>query len=121
MVGKSMCKFQECYRQDYNEYFRLYPVLKMSSEYNGLRKNLFLSACFCWDSRLSLREMDQKNIFGVTIEYGDSYLEFFFRHVEVFRLHAILHDAAGTVQPIVSKVKDTVTWLDEDQSHVCLA
>ena len=32
----------------------------MTFKHNSVRKNLFLSACFCWDSRLSLREMDQK-------------------------------------------------------------
>ena len=78
--------------------FRLYPGLKLSFEDNSVRKNLFLSACFCWFSRLSLREMDQKYKFGGTIGYGDSYLEFFFRHFKVFRLHAILHDAAGAVR-----------------------
>ena len=56
--------------------FRLYSGKKMSSEHNSVRKNLFLSACFSWDSRLSLREMHQKFIFGGTIGYGDSYLEF---------------------------------------------
>ena len=45
--------------------FRLYPGLKMSFENNSVRKNLFLSACFCWDSRISLREMDQKFKFGL--------------------------------------------------------
>ena len=39
--------------------FRLYTGLKMTFEHNGVRKNLILSACFCWDSGLSLREMDQ--------------------------------------------------------------
>ena len=78
--------------------FRLYPGLKMSFENNSIRKNLFLSACFCWDSRLSLREIDQKFNFGGTNGYGDSYLEFLFRHFKVFRLHTILHDAAGTVR-----------------------
>ena len=77
--------------------FRLYPGLKMSFEHNSVRKNLFLSACFCWDSRLSLREMDQKFKFGGTIGYGDSYLEFLFRHFKVYRLHAKLHDGAGAV------------------------
>ena len=38
--------------------FRLYPGIKKSFENNSARKNLFVSACFCWDSRLSLREMD---------------------------------------------------------------
>ena len=42
--------------------------------------------------------MDQKFIFGGTIAYGNSYLEFFVRHFKVFRLHAILHDAAGAVR-----------------------
>ena len=70
----------------------------MSFENNTGRKNLFLSARFCWDSRLSLREMDGKFKFGGTIAYGDSYLEFLFRHFKVFRPYATLHDAAGTVR-----------------------
>ena len=78
--------------------FRLYPRLKMSFEHNSDRKNLFLSACFCCDSRFSLREMDQKFKVGGTIGYGDSYFEFLFRHFKVFRLQAILHDAAGAVR-----------------------
>ena len=78
--------------------FRLHPGLKMSFEDKSVRKNLFLSACFCWDSRVSLREMDLKFMFGATIGYGDSYLEFLFRHLKVFRLHAILHDATGAVR-----------------------
>ena len=44
--------------------FWLYPGYKMTFEHNSVRKNLFLSACFCWDSGLSLREMDQKCKFG---------------------------------------------------------
>ena len=69
----------------------------MSLENNSVRKNLFLSACFSWDSRFSLCEMDQRFRFGGTFGYGDSYLEFLFRLFIVFRLHAILHDAAGAV------------------------
>ena len=70
----------------------------MSFEDYSARKNLFLSACFCWDSRPSLRELDQKFKFGGTIGYGDSYLVFLFRHIKVFRLNAMLHDAAGAVR-----------------------
>ena len=70
----------------------------MSFEHNSVRKSLLLSACFYWDSRLSLSEMDQKFKFGGTIGYGNSYLEFLFRHFKVFRLHAILHDAAAEVR-----------------------
>ena len=55
--------------------FRLYPGLKTSFEHKSVRKNLFLSACFCWDSRHSLRETDHKFKFGGTIGYGDPYLE----------------------------------------------
>ena len=69
----------------------------MSFGHNSDRKNLFLSACFCWEGRLSLREMDQKYKFGGTIGYWASYLEFLFRQFIVIRLHAILHDAAGAV------------------------
>ena len=36
----------------------------MSFEHNGVRKNLFVSACFCWDSSLSLHDMGQKFKFG---------------------------------------------------------
>ena len=78
--------------------FRLYPGFTMSIEHNSVRKNFFLGACFCLDSRLSLREMDQKFKFGGTISYGDSYLDSVFRYSKVIKLHAILHDAAGAVQ-----------------------
>ena len=30
--------------------------------------------------------------------YGNRYLELLFRHFKIFRLHAILHDAAGAVR-----------------------
>ena len=78
--------------------FRLYPGLKMSFEHNSVRKNLFLSACFCWNSSLSLREMDQKFPFGGLIGYENSCLDSVFRYSKVFRLHAILHDAAVVVR-----------------------
>ena len=78
--------------------FRLYPGLKKSFEHKSVRKNLFLSACFCWDSSLSLHEMDQKTKFGGLIDYGNSCLDSVFRYSKVFRLRAILHDAAGAVR-----------------------
>ena len=77
--------------------FRLYPVLKMSFEHNKVCKNLFISACFCLDSKLSLCEMDRKYKFGGAIGYEDSRLDSVFRYSKIFRLHAILHDAAGAV------------------------
>ena len=78
--------------------FRLYPGLKKTFEHNSVRKNLSLSACFCWDSGFSLREMDQKFKFGGLIGYGNFYLDSVFRYSKVFRLHAILHDAAGAMR-----------------------
>ena len=50
--------------------FRLYPGSKMTFEHNSVRKNFFLSACFCWFSGISLREVDQKFKFGGHIGYG---------------------------------------------------
>ena len=70
----------------------------MSFEHNSVRKILFLTACFGWDSGLSLREMDQKFKFGGLIGYGNSCLDSVFRYSKVFRLHAILNDAAGAVR-----------------------
>ena len=75
----------------------------MSFEHNSVCKNLFLTACFCWDPRLFLREMDQKFNFGGTIGYGESYLEFLLLPFKVFRLHAILHDAARAVRSHIGK------------------
>ena len=70
----------------------------MSIEHNSLRKNLFPSACLCWDSGLSLREMDQKFEFGGLIGYENFCLDSVFPYSKVFRLHGILHDAAGAVR-----------------------
>ena len=75
---------------------RLYPGLKLSFEHKIVRKNLFLRGCFCWDSRLSLR--GQKNKFRGIFGYGYSYLEFLLRHFKVFRLQAILYDAAEALR-----------------------
>ena len=75
----------------------------MSFEQNSVRKNLFLSACFCWDSGISLLEMDQKFKFGGLIGYGNSCLDSVFRYSKVFRLHAISHDAAGSVRSQTGK------------------
>ena len=78
--------------------FRLYTGLKTTFEHNSVCNNLFLSACFGWDSSLSLCEMDQKLNFGGLIGYGNSYLELLFRQFKIIRLHAIIHDAAGAVR-----------------------
>ena len=78
--------------------FRLYPGSKCHSSTIEFAKNLFPSACFCWDSRFSLGEADQNYKFDGTIGYGDSCLKFLLRHFKVLRLHALMQDAAGAVR-----------------------
>ena len=75
----------------------------MTFKHNSVRKNLFLCACFCWDSSLSLCEMNQKFKFGGHIGYGNSCLDSVFRYSKVSRLHAVLHDAAGSVRSETGK------------------
>ena len=75
----------------------------MSFEHNRVRKDLFLSAYFCWYSRLCLREKDQKTPFDGLIGYGNSYLDSIICYSKVFRLHAILQDAAGAVRSHTGK------------------
>ena len=47
--------------------------------------------------------MDQKYKFCGSIGYGNSYLEFVFRHLKISRLHAILLDAAGALRAYSGK------------------
>ena len=70
----------------------------MIFDHTSVRENLFLSARFGWDSMLSLVETDQNFEIGGAIGHGDSYLEFLFRQFNFFKLHAMLHDAAGAVR-----------------------
>ena len=75
----------------------------MTFKHKSVRRNLFISACFCWDFGFSLREMDQKFKFDGLIGYRNSYLDCEFRYSKVFRRHAILHDAAGAVRAYSGK------------------
>ena len=84
-------------------FLRLYPGLKMSFEHNIFRKNLFLSASFCGDSRLYLREVDKKFKFGGRIGYGNFCLDSLFRHFKLFRLHATQHNTSGAVRAHTGK------------------
>ena len=77
--------------------FQLYFDVKSNFSHNCTRKNLFPGACYYWEGIISLREVDQKFSHGGNNGFGDSYLDSVFRYSKVFRLHAILHDAAGAV------------------------
>ena len=76
----------------------MYAGIKLSFEDNSICKNLFLRICFCWESRLSYSEMDQKLELGGTIGYEDTYFELLFCPFKVFKLHATLNDAAGAIR-----------------------
>ena len=78
--------------------FRFYSGLENTYTHNTVRKNLFLSACRVLDNHICLNEMDRKFPYGGLIGYGNSYLDIVFSYSKVFRLHAILHDAAGAVR-----------------------
>ena len=92
--------------------FRLYNRLKLTYTHNSVRKNLFLSTCYCLDDQISLRKMDQQYPHGGIIGYGDSYLDPLFRYSKVFRLHAILLDAAGVVRT------QSGTFLNQEQQNM---
>ena len=68
---------------------------------------------------ISLREMDQKIKFGGLIGSGNFYLDSVFRYSKVFRLNAILHDAAGAVRAHTGKGPGYCD-MDEDQILACL-
>ena len=100
--------------------FPLHPGLKMSFEHHGVRKNLFLSACFCWDSRLSLREMEQKlNLVEPLVMETRTWTLHFAtpKYSDNMQYYAMLPEPFD-----YKPVKDpaTATWLVEVQTVVCL-
>ena len=102
-----------------HEHLRFNSGFKMSFEHNSVRKNLFLSARFCWDSRPSLRKMDQIFIFGGTIGYSWSscfVISNISKYLNYKQNYMMLLEQC---RRIVTKVQATVTRLGEDQIHVC--
>ena len=102
------------------EPFPIVSVIEIIIWTQQCSQNLLLSACFCWASRLSSREIHQNYKFVGTIAYGDSYLEFLFRHFKVFRLHAILLDAGGSVKAHSGKSPDYCYMIVEGRSYCSL-
>ena len=49
-----------------SEHFPIVSEIALPFEHNSAREILFLTAYFCWDSRLSSREMHQKSKCGGT-------------------------------------------------------
>ena len=70
---------------------------------NEKRKNCFLAACKNWDENINLEEIYQKFPHRGLLGYGNSFLDFFFARLKLFRLHAILHDSTGAVKATTNK------------------
>ena len=81
-------------------------------------KNCFLAACKLWDENIKLVAINHKFPNGGLIGYGNSFLDFFFARLKVFRLYAILHDSAGAVKATTNRVQDTVTCYQTFLAHV---
>lgn len=78
--------------------FTLLPKVEKQFPDNTKRKNIFLSTCKILDESIDLQTFDQKYPFGGLIGYGNSYMDPILQHSKLFRMHAILHDAAGSVK-----------------------
>ena len=59
------------------------------------RKNAFLAVCYSINNEIKLQFVNQLAEFGGLIGPGESKLDHFFKCSEIFRLHAIFHDAFG--------------------------
>ena len=89
--------------QKLNEILRNFDLIKHDFSSNTKRKNYFVCTCIILDPNINLKEMDQKFPFGGLIGYGNSCMGYFFANSKIFRLHAILHDAAGSVKSTTCK------------------
>ena len=89
--------------QKLNEVLRNFDLIKHDFSSNTKRKNYFLCTCIVLDPNINLKEMDQKFPFGGLIGYGNSCMDYFFANSKTLRLHAILHDAAGSVNSTTYK------------------
>ena len=85
-----------------NEILRIFEIIKQEFTSNT-KKNLFPCTLFVLDRDINLKEMDQKLPFGGLNGNENSCMEYFFAKSKMFRLHAILHDCAGSVKTITIK------------------
>ena len=89
--------------QKLNEILRIFEIFGQEFSSNTKRKNLFLCTCIVLDPDINLTEMEQKFLFGGLIGYVNSCMDYFFANSKIFRLHAILHDSAGSVKSSTKK------------------
>ena len=78
--------------------FRIYLKTKSKFFHNCIRKKTIPKRVLLSGRDNFLMGDKPKVLHGEKIGYGDSYLDSVFRYTKVFRLHAILHDAAGAVR-----------------------
>ena len=74
----------------------------MPVEHNIVRKNLFLRTC-CGDDRITTWDGPTFFSFGAGFGWRESDLDFVFCFSEVNKMHAVLHDADGTMRSRTSK------------------
>ena len=89
--------------QKLKEILRNLDLIKHEVSLKTKRKNYFLCTCIVLDSNINLKEMDQKFPFRGLIGYGNSCTDYFLANSKKLRLHAILHDAAGSVKSTTHK------------------
>lgn len=65
---------------------------------NSPRKNFFLTVCYLLDDDISIDVMNDEYPYGGLIGYGNSSMDCLLSWSKIFRLHAALHDAAGSVK-----------------------
>lgn len=80
------------------EIIKLFPSIQTNFPMNEKRKNLFLSTCKILDETVDLNKVDMMFPYGGLVGRGNSCLDSIFNKSKLFRLHAILHDAAGSIK-----------------------
>ena len=66
-------------------------------------KNLFVCTCIVLDLDINLEKRDQNLILEVLLDTEIRVWNTFFAKSKIFRLHAILHDSAGSVKSTAKK------------------
>ena len=70
---------------------------------NSKRKNYFLAVCCELNPMLNANHLSNLAPHGGIIGIDDSKLDRIFKHSKIFRMHAVIHDAAGLVKSISNK------------------
>ena len=102
----------------WRSFFRLFPGLKLSSEQNSVRKNLFWVQVFL-DSGLFYSSLDKSLTSVESLVMLIRTWSSFFVMPKFFKKHAILHDAAGAVRAHSGKGPGNFYKIGRG-SHICL-